>query len=53
MWQHENYDSSIIVNDVSILKLAEPLVFSDTVKALPLAAVGKVTYFMSENLLFS
>jgi len=41
MWQHENYDSSIIVNDVSILKLEEPLVFSDTVKALPLAAVDQ------------
>merc|ERR1711892_1490394 len=37
MWQHENYDNRVIVNDVSMLKLDAPLVFDEYVQPMPLA----------------
>jgi len=40
MWRHENYDHNIITNDVSILKLDEPLEFNEYVQPLPLAPKG-------------
>jgi len=40
MWKHEGYDSSIITNDVSVLKLDEPLEFNEYVQPLPLAPKG-------------
>jgi len=41
MWRHEDYDSSIITNDVSILKLAEPLTFNEYVQPMRMANVGE------------
>merc|ERR1711971_541148 len=40
MWKHEGYDSSIITNDVSLLKLDEPLQFNEYVQPLPMAPKG-------------
>merc|ERR1711997_167361 len=40
MWKHEGYDSSIITNDVSLLKLDEPLEFNEYVQPLPMAPKG-------------
>jgi len=40
MWKHENYDHTVITNDVSLLKLDEPLEFNEFVQPLPLAAAG-------------
>jgi len=40
MWKHEGYDSSIITNDVSVLKLDEPLEFNEYVQPLPMAPKG-------------
>merc|ERR1711971_683170 len=40
MWKHECYDSSIITNDVSLLKLDEPLEFNEYVQPLPMAPKG-------------
>merc|ERR1712055_335707 len=37
MWKHESYDGEIITNDVSVLKLDEPLEFNEFVQPLPLA----------------
>jgi len=41
MWKHENYDSSIITNDVSILKLETPLEWNEYVKPMRLAEKGE------------
>jgi len=38
MWTHESWDDQIITNDVSVLKLDEPLEFNEYVQPLPLAA---------------
>jgi len=40
MWQHEGFDPYIFSNDVSLLKLDEPLEFNEYVQPLPLAAQG-------------
>ena len=40
MWKHENYDHTVITNDVSLLKLDEPLEFNEFVQPLPLAPAG-------------
>lgn len=40
MWKHESYDSSIITNDVSLLRLDEPLEFNDIIQPLRMAEKG-------------
>jgi len=40
MWQHEGFDPAIFTNDVSLLKLDEPLEFNEYVQPLPMAAKG-------------
>ncbi|XP_017782136.1 PREDICTED: chymotrypsin-1-like [Nicrophorus vespilloides] len=35
---HENYDSNSIENDVAVIKLEEPLTFSNSVQPIPLAS---------------
>lgn len=40
MWKHEDYDHTVITNDVSVLKLATPLEFNEYVQPLPLAPNG-------------
>jgi len=40
LWRHENYDHNVITNDVSVLRLDEPLVFDDIVKPMKLAEPG-------------
>jgi len=40
MWKHESYDHNIITNDVSVLKLDEPLEFNEYVQPLPMAEKG-------------
>jgi hypothetical protein len=37
---HEDYDSSIIVNDVSLIKVDAPFVFNDNVKPIALPEQG-------------
>lgn len=39
-WQHEDYDHNTIQNDISVLKLAEPLVFDDFVKPINMTESG-------------
>jgi hypothetical protein len=41
MWMHEDYDSTVITNDVSLLKLDEPLQFNEYVQPLRLAETGE------------
>ena len=43
LWRHENYDHNVITNDVSVLRLDEPLVFDDIVKPMKMAEPGKET----------
>jgi hypothetical protein len=45
MWMHEAYDSHVITNDVSILKLDAPLQFNEYVQPLPLAESGRNLIF--------
>jgi len=40
MWMHEGYNSQLITNDVSILRLDAPLQFNEFVQPLPLAESG-------------
>jgi secreted trypsin-like serine protease len=40
MWHHEAYDPNIITNDVSVLKLDEPLEFNEYVQPIPMADQG-------------
>lgn len=40
MWKHESYDSSTITNDVSLLRLDEPLEFNEYVQPMKLAELG-------------
>jgi len=40
MWMHEEFDPTVFTNDISILKLDEPLEFNEWVQPLPLAAMG-------------
>jgi len=40
MWRHEDYNSNIITNDVSVLRLAEPLVFDDNIQPVKMAELG-------------
>jgi len=37
MWKHESYDNRVITNDVSLLKLDQPLVFDEYVQPMRLA----------------
>ena len=39
---HEDYDSYDITNDVSIIKLSQPLEFNEFVQPVPLAATGEM-----------
>lgn len=40
MWIHEQFNHTDFTNDVSLLKLAEPLEFNEFVQPLPLAPQG-------------
>ena len=40
MWIHEQFNLTDFTNDVSLLKLAEPLEFNEFVQPLPLAPQG-------------
>ena len=40
MWQHEDFEYSVFQNDVSVLKLDEPLEFNDIIKPMKLADLG-------------
>jgi hypothetical protein len=46
MWMHEAYDSHVITNDVSILKLDAPLQFNEYVQPLPLAESGRNFFYI-------
>ena len=37
LWPHEDYDSNEFTNDISLLKLSEPLVFNEFVQPIKLA----------------
>ncbi len=39
---HENYDSYDITNDISIIKLSEPLEFNEFVQPVTLAKTGEM-----------
>ena len=41
MWEHESYNSREFSNDVSLLRLDEPLEFNEYVQPLKLAELGK------------
>ena len=40
MWMHEQFNHTDFTNDVSLIKLAEPLEFNEFVQPLPLAPQG-------------
>ena len=46
---HEDYDSRIITNDVSVLRLDQPLEFNDFVQPLRLAENGEDQYDIKTN----
>ena len=53
MWQHEDYDHNIIINDVSVLELDEPLEFNEYVQPMKLAEQGKLVIPLIKMILFN
>ena len=48
LWPHEDYDSNEFTNDISLLKLSEPLVFNEFVQPIKLAESQEIVEGISK-----
>ena len=49
LWPHEDYDSNEFTNDISLLKLSEPLVFNEFVQPIKLAESQEIVEGISKK----
>ena len=49
LWPHEDYDSNEFTNDISLLKLSEPLVFNEFVQPIKLAESQEIVKGISKK----
>ena len=53
LWPHEDYDSNEFTNDISLLKLSEPLVFNEFVQPIKLAESQEIVEGISKRDVFN
>ena len=53
LWPHEDYDSNEFTNDISLLKLSEPLVFNEFVQPIKLAESQEIVEGISKRGVFN
>ena len=53
LWPHEDYDSNEFTNDISLLKLSEPLVFNEFVQPIKLAESQEIVKGISNRGVFN
>ena len=53
LWPHEDYDSNEFTNDISLLKLSEPLVFNEFVQPIKLAESEEIVEGISKGKAYS